>query len=266
MNPDQGEQHRAERQRRRGIYLLPNLFTTGTLFAGFFAIMSSIDGNYIYAVIAIFLGMLTDALDGRVARLTNTQSDFGKEYDSLADMVAFGLAPALVMYQWSLHELADFGRFGRQLAWVVPFFYAAMAALRLARFNVQEPDKSERGVFFGLPSPSAAAMTMGYVWVMLDYGVAGEPLVILSLVVTLAAGALMVADMIKYPTFKELNFAEHVPFTYLLGMVLALLLIWFDPPRVLFGVFMVYILWGPVIYLRRLFRRKRVKGLQKKSD
>lgn len=256
MNGEQGTPNRAERQRRRGIYLLPNLFTTGTLFAGFFAILSSIDGNYIHSVIAIFLGMLADALDGRVARLTNTQSDFGKEYDSLADMVAFGLAPALVMYQWSLHELADYGRFGRQLAWVVPFFYAAMAALRLARFNVQEPDKSERGVFFGLPSPSAAAMTMGYVWVMLDFGISGEPLVFVSLVVTLTAGGLMVADMIRYPTFKEINFAEHVPFTYLLAMVLVVMLVWFDPPRVLFGVFMAYIVWGPVTYLRRLLRHR----------
>ncbi|MDX1496469.1 MAG: CDP-diacylglycerol--serine O-phosphatidyltransferase [Salinisphaeraceae bacterium] len=246
-----------ERQRRRGIYLLPNLFTTGTLFAGFFAIMSSIDGNHLHSVIAIFLGMLSDALDGRVARLTNTQSDFGKEYDSLADMVAFGLAPALVMYQWSLHELAEYGRFGRQLAWVVPFFYAAMTALRLARFNVIEPDKVEPGYFFGLPSPSAAAMTMGYVWVMLDFGFTGGSLVIVSLVVTLGAGALMVADMIRYPTFKEINFAEHVPFTYILVMVLVCLLVWFDPPRVLFAVFMVYIVWGPVAYLRDRVKGKR---------
>ncbi|MGB1581006.1 MAG: CDP-diacylglycerol--serine O-phosphatidyltransferase [Nevskiales bacterium] len=260
MNGDNGMQGRAERQRRRGIYLLPNLFTTGTLFAGFFAIMSSIDGHYLHSVIAIFLGMLADALDGRVARLTNTQSDFGKEYDSLADMVTFGVAPALVIYQWSLHELVEYGRFGRQLAWVVPFFYAAMTALRLARFNVIEPDKVERGYFFGLPSPSAAAMTMGYVWVMLDFGFTGEPLVIVSLVVTLAAGALMVADMIRYPTFKEINFAERVPFTYILVMVLVCLLVWFDPPRVLFAVFMAYILWGPVAYLRDRIRPKRTKG------
>jgi CDP-diacylglycerol--serine O-phosphatidyltransferase len=256
MNEEEQLPNAKERQRRRGIYLLPNLFTTGTLFAGFFAIMSSIDGHYLHAVIAIFLGMLADALDGRVARLTNTQSDFGKEYDSLADMVTFGVAPALIMYQWSLHELAEFGRFGRQLAWVIPFFYTAMTALRLARFNVIEPDKSEKGYFFGLPSPSAAAMTMGYVWVMLDFGFSGETWVIASLVITLAAGALMVADMIKYPTFKELNFAEHVPFTYLLAMVMAVMLVWFDPPRVLFAVFMVYIIWGPVNYLRGLMKTR----------
>ncbi len=256
MNGDETDQSIGERQRRRGIYLLPNLFTTGTLFAGFFAIMSSIDGHYLHSVIAIFLGMLADALDGRVARLTNTQSDFGKEYDSLADMVAFGLAPALVMYQWSLHELADYGRFGRQLAWVVPFFYVAMTALRLARFNVIEPDKSEKGYFFGLPSPSAAAMTMGYVWVMLDFGFSGETWVIVSLIVTLTAGALMVADMIKYPTFKEIKLGEHVPFTYLLVMVLAVMLVWFDPPRVLFAVFMVYIIWGPVKYLRGVLKTR----------
>lgn len=250
MSEDTPESNGPERQRSRGIYLLPNLFTTGTLFAGFFAILSSIDGNYLHSVIAIFIGMFADGLDGRVARLTNTQSDFGREYDSLADMVTFGLAPALVMYQWSLHDLADYGRFGRQLAWLVPFFYAAMAALRLARFNVQEPDKMETGYFFGLPSPSAAAMTMGYVWVALDFGLSGEKLVFVTLIFALTAGALMVADMIKYPTFKELKFGEHVPFTYLLGMVLAVFLVLFDPPRVLFGVFMAYILWGPLRYLR----------------
>ncbi len=251
------QQEHSYEKRRRGIYLLPNLFTTGTLFAGFYAVLSAVEGNFLYAAIAIFLGMLTDALDGRVARLTNTQSDFGREFDSLADMVTFGLAPALVMYQWSLHDLIDYGRFGKQLAWTAAFFYAAMAALRLARFNVLEPDKNEKGYFFGLPSPSAAAMTMGFVWVAHDFGVPGTGyMALLSLAVTLAAGALMVADMIKYPNFKEIKFSERVPFTYVLVMVLVCLLIWFDPPRVLFAVFMVYVVAGPVLYVRNLLRGK----------
>lgn len=255
VNNENGEhkQENSPEKRRRGIYLLPNLFTTGTLFAGFYAVLSAVESNFLYAVIAIFLGMLCDALDGRVARLTNTQSDFGKEYDSLADMVTFGLAPALVMYQWSLHDLVEYGRFGKQLAWTAAFFYAAMAALRLARFNVLEPDMNESGYFFGLPSPSAAAMTMGYVWVVHDFGVPGTGwMALVSLGITLAAGALMVADMIKYPNFKEIKFSERVPFTYVLIMVLGFLLVWFDPPRVLFAVFMVYILMGPLLYLKNL--------------
>lgn len=253
MDGDDTEQDGQERQRRRGIYLLPNLFTTGTLFAGFYAVLSAVEGNFMPAAIAIFLGMLTDALDGRVARLTNTQSDFGREFDSLADMVTFGLAPALVMYQWSLHDLVEYGRFGKQLAWTAAFFYAAMAALRLARFNVLEPDMNEAGYFFGLPSPSAAAMTMGYVWVVHDFGIPGTgAMALLSWAITVTAGALMVADMIKYPNFKEIKFSERVPFTYVLVMVLGFLLVWFDPPRVLFAIFMVYILAGPVMYLRKL--------------
>lgn len=253
---EQAENNEAtSERRRRGIYLLPNLFTTGTLFAGFYAVLSAVEGNYMPAAIAIFLGMLCDALDGRVARLTNTQSDFGKEYDSLADMVTFGLAPALVMYQWSLHDLVEYGRFGKQLAWTAAFFYAAMAALRLARFNVLEPDKNESGYFFGLPSPSAAAMTMGYVWVVHDFGIPGTGVMaIVSLFITLAAGALMVADMIKYPNFKEIKFSERVPFTYVLVMVLGFLLVWFDPPRVLFAIFMVYIVAGPVLFLKNLMK------------
>ena len=248
------EHETPEERRRRGIYLLPNLFTTGTLFSGFFATLSAIEGFYINAVVAIFLGMLCDALDGRVARLTNTQSEFGKEYDSLADMVCFGFAPALVMYLWSLHELADYGRFGKQLAWTAAFFYAAMAALRLARFNVLASRNVAKNYFFGLPSPAAAALTMGYVWAVGDFGYDGGKLVLLSLVVTVLAGVLMVSSSIRYPSFKDLKFHERVPFRYVLAMVLAILLITFDPPRVLFLIFLGYIVYGPIAALRE--RRK----------
>lgn len=259
---DEHDQSTHEGRRRLGIYLLPNLFTTGTLFSGFFATLSAIEGLYINAVVAIFLGMLCDALDGRVARLTNTQSEFGKEYDSLADMVCFGFAPALVMYLWSLQELADYGRFGKQLAWTAAFFYAAMAALRLARFNVMAARGTAKNYFFGLPSPAAAALTMGYVWAVQDFGFDGEQMVFLSLVVMVAAGVLMVSSKIRYPSFKDIKLSERVPFRYVLAMVLAILLITFDPPRVLFGLFMVYIIYGPIAAVRDR-RRARASALGK---
>ncbi|HXG29575.1 MAG TPA: CDP-diacylglycerol--serine O-phosphatidyltransferase [Nevskiales bacterium] len=248
-----------ERRSRFGIYLLPNLFTTGTLFSGFFATLAAIEGEYISAVVAVFLGMLCDALDGRVARLTNTQSDFGKEYDSLADMVCFGFAPALVMYLWSLHELADYGRYGKQLAWTAAFFYAAMAALRLARFNVLAARNLAKDYFYGLPSPSAAALTMGYVWVVQDAGFDGEQLVFLSLLVTVAAGVLMVSSRIRYPSFKDIKLRERVPFRYVLAMVLALLALMFYPPG-LFLIFLVYIVYGPIAAFRDRRRARAALG------
>jgi CDP-diacylglycerol--serine O-phosphatidyltransferase len=256
---DELHEETPEGRRRPGIYLLPNLFTTGTLFSGFFATLSAIEGLYINAVIAIFLGMLCDALDGRVARLTNTQSQFGKEYDSLADMVCFGFAPALVMYLWTLQELAEYGRFGKQLAWTAAFFYAAMAALRLARFNVLATRNVGKSYFYGLPSPSAAAMTMGYVWAVLDFGFDGGQVVFLSLLVTITAGVLMVASQIRYPSFKDVKLRERVPFRYVLAMVLAILAIIFYPPG-LFLIFMVYIVYGPIAAFRER-RKARAKGL-----
>ena len=251
-----------EGRRRLGIYLLPNLFTTGTLFSGFFATLSAIEGVYLNAVIAIFLGMLCDALDGRVARLTNTQSEFGKEYDSLADMVCFGFAPALVMYLWSLHELAEFGRFGKQLAWTAAFFYAAMAALRLARFNVLASRNVGKDYFFGLPSPAAAALTMGYVWAVLDLGYGGEELVFLSLIITVLAGALMVSSQIRYPSFKDIKLHQRVPFRYVLGMVLAILALTFYPPG-LFLIFLVYIVYGPFVAFRNRRKARAAASLGK---
>jgi CDP-diacylglycerol--serine O-phosphatidyltransferase len=239
-----------EQRRRRGIYLLPNLFTTGTLFAGFAASLFAVDGRYIESVVAVFIGMLCDAIDGRLARLTNTQSDFGREYDSLADMVCFGFAPALVMYLWSLHYLGDYGRFGRQLAWTAAFFYTAMAALRLARFNVLASRNVSKDFFYGLPSPSAAALTMGFVWVAQDFGFSGDILAVPALIVTALAGTLMVSSKIRYPAFKDLKGVERVPFRYVLVMVIAFLLITFDPPRVLFGLFLFYICLGPYLWYR----------------
>jgi CDP-diacylglycerol--serine O-phosphatidyltransferase len=251
------ELENGSQERRRGIYLLPNLFTTGTLFAGFSAVLFAIEGRYIEAVVSIFIGMLCDALDGRVARLTNTQSDFGKEYDSLADMVCFGFAPALVMYLWSLQELGEYGRFGRQLAWTAAFFYAAMAALRLARFNVLASKTTEKKYFYGLPSPAAAAFMMGFVWVAQDFNFTGDILVAPAFIVTVAAGVLMVSSRIQYPSFKDMKGVERVPFRYLLLVVVVLILISFDPPRALYGIILFYVCLGPWLAWRLWSRERR---------
>ncbi|MDD9893651.1 MAG: CDP-diacylglycerol--serine O-phosphatidyltransferase, partial [Gammaproteobacteria bacterium] len=152
-------------RRRRGIYLLPNLFTTASLFSGFYSIVSALDGQYERSAIAIFIAMVFDGLDGRVARMTNTQSDFGKEYDSLSDMMVFGVCPAVVVYMWGLHSFDPNVWIWAEIGWLTAFFYCAAAALRLARFNTMAgTDKEEKRYFLGLPSPSAAAMVMGMIW------------------------------------------------------------------------------------------------------
>ncbi|QKT02742.1 CDP-diacylglycerol--serine O-phosphatidyltransferase [Ectothiorhodospiraceae bacterium 2226] len=236
-----------EPKRRRGIYLLPNLFTTAALFAGFFAIVSAMGGNFRHAAIAVFVAMLLDGIDGRVARLTNTQSAFGAEYDSLADMVSFGLAPALVIYQWSLIELG-------QLGWLAAFIYTAAAALRLARFNTQV-DTADKRYFQGLPSPSAAALVAGLVWVGSSYGFDGETWRLPAFMLTVLAGLLMVSN-IRYHSFKGLDLRGRVPFVTMLVVVLVFVLISIDPPQVLFAGFLLYALSGPVLTLTNLRRRR----------
>ena len=237
-------------KRRKGIYLLPNLFTTATLFGGFYAIVASIRGRFSDAAIAVFAAMFADALDGRVARLTNTQSDFGKEYDSLADLVTFGLASSLMIYIWSLQYLDGQIWLGGKVAWLVAFVYVAATALRLARFNVYVAADGDKGYFFGLPSPTAAALIVGFVWVAHDFGLSGENLAILALVITLAAAALMVSN-VRYRSFKDLKLSERVPFAYVLIMVSLFVLIAIDPPRVLFGFALAYTVSGPLLALRR---------------
>lgn len=240
------DEEKAER-RRRGIYLLPNLFTTAALFAGFFAIIASINGRFGAAAVAIFVAMLLDGLDGRVARLTNTQSDFGAQYDSLADMVSFGLAPALVIYQWALFDLGKLG-------WLAAFIYTAGAALRLARFNTQVGIADKR-YFQGLASPSAAAIIAGLVWVGTLYGSDGVPLNAVALAVTVAAGLLMVSN-IRYHSFKGIDLRGRVPFMATLLVVLILVFVTIHPPVVLFTVFSLYALSGPVLTLVHLRRRR----------
>lgn len=247
------------RRRRRGIYLLPNLFTTGTLFAGFYAIIASTQGQYGVACVAIFAAMVTDMLDGRIARLTGTESDFGIQYDSLADLVAFGLAAGLTAYLYSLHSLGSLSFVAGKVGWLAAFFYSACAALRLARFNIQRGGAAESKVFFGLPSPAAAGLVIGFVWTGADFGIDGETLVIPVLLVTIAAGALMVSS-IRFHSFKDLNISGRVPFTYILILVLGFMLISLDPPRVLFLCFLGYAVSGPLLAVLRWRKRKKVSA------
>lgn len=239
-------QKKAQEHPRKGIYILPNLFTTAGLFAGFFAIVQAMNGNFEYAPLAIYVAMIMDGLDGRVARWTRTQSDFGAEYDSLADMVSFGLAPALVMYEWALSGLG-------QLGWLAAFIFAAGAGLRLARFNTQLGVMDKR-YFQGLPSPAAAALVAGFVWVLHSYGVPGKEISILALLVTVLGGVLMVSG-IRYHSFKDLDLKGRVPFMAVLIVPLVFVLVFLDPPQVLFMFFLVYALHGPVMGAWRLVRR-----------
>lgn len=255
--PIAGDEAGNGERRRRGIYLLPNLFTTATLFGGFYAIVASLRGDFTAAAVAIFAGMVADTLDGRVARLTNTQTDFGKEYDSLSDMVTFGLASGVVIYIFALRGLVDTLPYGGKLAWLAAFVYTACAALRLARFNVSTHLSGGKGYFFGLPSPSAAGVTAGYVWVCSSLGVDGSSpaVAIIGFVLTVAAALLMISN-VRYYSFKDLNLRERVPFMYIVAIVGLFVLVSFDPPKVAFGVFAVYTFSGPVFSLIR-WRRKR---------
>jgi CDP-diacylglycerol---serine O-phosphatidyltransferase len=235
-----------KRVRRRGVYLLPNLFTTAALFSGFYAIIAGMHGNFESAAIAIFVAMILDGLDGRVARLTNTASEFGVQYDSLSDMVSFGLAPALVMFSWALSDLGKFG-------WAVAFIYTAGAALRLARFNTQV-DVVDKRYFIGLASPAAAAVIAGMVWAGYELDMAGRPSLIAGLV-TAAMGLLMVSN-VKYSSFKEFDFRRRVPFVFILAVVLVFGLVTIDPPRILLAVFACYALSGPALWVWRLRHSK----------
>ncbi len=232
---------------RRGIYLLPNLFTTACLFAGFYAIVAAMGGRFESAAIAIFIAMIMDGLDGRVARLTNTQSAFGAEYDSLADMVSFGLAPALVVYVWALSDLGKLG-------WLGAFVYTAGTALRLARFNTQV-GRADKRYFQGLASPAAAAVVAGLVWVGQGYQVEGLSISVLAFVVTVGVGLLMVSN-VRYRSFKDLDLKGKVPFVSILAVVLVFVLVSIDPPQVLLLVFAGYALSGPVVTLITLRRRR----------
>jgi CDP-diacylglycerol--serine O-phosphatidyltransferase len=244
-------------QRRRGIYLLPNAFTTAGLFCGFYAIVMAMNLRFDQAAIAIFAAMVLDAIDGRVARLTNTQSEFGAQYDSLADMVSFGAAPALVVYEWSLRGLGKWG-------WLAAFVYCAGAALRLARFNTNITVVDKR-YFQGLPSPAAAALVAGFIWLMDDLRFTGADLTWISWTITLYAGLTMVTNVPFY-SFKDLNFRKSVPFIAIFVIVLIFVAVASAPPNVLFGLFVLYGLSGYGVYFWRLFKGRPVSIIQTEKE
>lgn len=244
-------------KRRRAIYLLPNLFTTAGMFSGFYAIVAASGDRFTAASVAVLIALLLDGLDGRVARMTNTQSEFGAQYDSLADLVSFGLAPALVMYEWSLSGMVDLGGQWGRLGWLAAFFYVAMAALRLARFNVQIGSVDKR-YFSGLASPSAATIMVSFIWLCDDAGVSGTDgfMWIPALVLTIFTGALMVSPMLYY-SFKDIGKGGKIPRVGLLILVLLIMLITIDPPAVIFVGFFLYALSGPVQWLGRRQRKQQ---------
>jgi CDP-diacylglycerol--serine O-phosphatidyltransferase len=237
------------RMRDRGIYLLPNLFTTGALFAGFYAVVQAMNGRFEHAAVAIFIAMVLDGLDGRVARMTHTQSAFGAEYDSLSDMVSFGVAPALVIYEFALQGMGKLG-------WIAAFVYCAGAALRLARFNTQLDIVTDKRFFQGLPSPAAAALIAGFVWVMVEYSITGQDVRWLATVIALFGGLTMVSNF-RFYSGKEINLRKSVPFFVILLIVLAFILVSTSPPEVLFGVFALYGLSGYGDALWQLTHRKK---------
>jgi len=246
--------------RRRSIYLLPNAFTTAALFCGFYAIVMAMNQRYDLAAIVIFFAMVLDGIDGRVARLTNTQSEFGAQYDSLSDMVSFGAAPALVIYEWSLRGLGKLG-------WMAAFVYCTAAALRLARFNTNIGVVDKR-YFQGLPSPAAAALVAGLVWLMADLQIApgsNEWLPWLAFTVTLFAGLTMVTNVPFY-SFKDINFRKSVPFIAIFLIALGFLAISSDPPKVLFGLFVCYGLSGYGVFIWRLVKGKPVSIIETSTD
>jgi CDP-diacylglycerol---serine O-phosphatidyltransferase len=249
--PEQALTSAARKKPARGVYLLPNLFTTASLFSGFFAIVQGMNGKFEAAAIAIFISMVLDSLDGRVARWTNTQSAFGEQYDSLSDMVSFGVAPALVVYEWCLRDLGKLG-------WVAAFVYCAGAALRLARFNTNIGVVDKR-FFQGLPSPAAAALVAGFVWLITDLRatkwITSTPTELVWGVwaLTVYAGVSMVTNSPFY-SFKDVNFKRRVPFIFAAAVVGAMLLISADPASVLFVLFVVYGLSGHVLWLWRKAR------------
>ena len=226
---------------RKGIYFLPSLFTTAGLFFGFYAIIQATHGNFEKAAIGLLIAMIMDGLDGRVARWTNTASDFGKEYDSLVDLVAFGIAPALVMYFWSLQSLGKTG-------WLTAFLYAAATALRLARFNTLTIKDSR--YFYGIPCPAAAAFVVFWVWNFHVSDWQGNFIAYLSAVATLILAVLMVGNL-RFRSFKDFDLINRIPFAILIGVVAVFALVFFDPPRVLFLLAFGYAASGPIGWLLR---------------
>jgi len=245
------------RKRRKGIYILPNLFTLAALFGGFYGIVMAMDGRFDQAAVGVFCAMVLDSLDGRVARMTNTQSAFGEQMDSLSDMVSFGAAPALIAYTWSLKDL---GRWG----WIAAFVYCACAALRLARFNVNTSVVDKR-YFQGLPSPAAAALLTGFIWLMTELDWSGGEVRWVTFVVALYAGLTMVTNVPFY-SFKDIQMKKTVPFVVIVLIALGIAAVSTHPPSVLFGVFVVYGLSGYAVYFWRRAKGQRASVISTSTD
>ncbi len=244
-----------EGRHRAPYFWLPNALTTGALWAGFYAIVAAIDHNFARAGMAIFVAMVFDFLDGAVARWTNTQSEFGKEYDSLSDMVSFGLAPAIVAYQFGFVRIAEFNTLWGKLGWVATFLYAACAAMRLARFNARAATADKR-YFEGLPSPSAAATVAGFIWLADNYDLAGLPALVIAFVITTVIGLLMVSSF-AYRSLKEFNARRRVRWAYLLIIPIGYMIVATGPGETLFGLFAIYALHAPLIWIwRKIFHRR----------
>jgi len=241
------ETSQKKRNPRRGIYLLPNLLTTGALFTGFYSIVAAIDGNFLAAAWAIYVAMFLDGLDGRVARMTSTESDFGKEFDSLADMVSFGLAPAIVTYQWGIARFPEYAEVWGRVGWLAAFLFTVAAAFRLARFNTS-PAVDDKHYFQGLPSPPAASGLAAMVWISIVYEIEGLPALVAGLVITSLTGLAMMSNL-RYPSFKDFNLSSRVRFGNLLFIPLVLIVVSLNPPLVLFGMFFVYTTSAPSIWL-----------------
>jgi CDP-diacylglycerol--serine O-phosphatidyltransferase len=245
------------RRRRKGIYILPNLFTLAALFGGFYAIVMAMNNRFDLAAIGVFCAMVLDSLDGRVARMTNTQSAFGEQMDSLSDMVSFGAAPALIAYEWALKDLNRWG-------WVAAFVYCACAALRLARFNVNTGVVDKR-YFQGLPSPAAAALVTGFIWLMTDFNVAGSKVAWVMFALALYAGLTMVTNVPFY-SFKDVRMKKSVPFAVVILIVLVFAVITIDPASVSFGVFVLYGFSGYVVYGWRKVKGQPVSVISTSTD
>ncbi|WP_180684233.1 CDP-diacylglycerol--serine O-phosphatidyltransferase [Tepidicella baoligensis] len=260
MHDDSDLQHPVESsapRRHKGIYVLPNMITLAALFGGFYGVVMAIDGRYDLATVGIFVAMVLDSLDGRVARMTHTQSAFGEQMDSLADMVSFGAAPALIAYEWALK---DIGRWG----WIAAFVYCACAALRLARFNVNTGVVDKR-FFQGLPSPAAAALVAGFIWLTTEAGYTGKDLVWPMFGITLYAGLTMVTNVPFY-SFKDLSLKKSVPFAAIVLIALGIAVINIHPPTVLFGLFVLYGLSGYAVYGWRKAKGKPTSVISTSTD
>jgi len=249
--------------RKRGVFLLPNLLTTGALFAGFYSIISGINGNWVAAAIAVVVAGVLDGLDGRVARMTNTQSEFGLQYDSLSDLVSFGLAPALLVFNWSLSSLRELGPLAGKLGWLAAFIFVACAALRLARFNTQA-DLADKRYFQGLSSPAAAGTLVGTAWFFVDNGITGPDVRWLMLVLTVTLGLLMFSR-IRFYSFKALPFGDQVPVTWLLLAVLVFVLLAIDLPMMMMIFGAIYVISGVLITVLGL-RQRRARRQQRQRE